>query len=111
MSEKEKDNLFSEYEITFRNPNSFHLFHKKEGITKELVIETLRNITEYKEDPRKLRKNIRVFYSTTKVTKTIRLTILFQILPNRLHVLNAFLGSFHYKNLEERIGLKGKVSK
>lgn len=106
MSRKKR--RFKDYSITFRNPKSFHLFHKEEGITKSLIKTVLKENIEVKKDPRKLRKNIKTFYTTYHLTPYIRLTILFQIFPKekRLHVLNAYLGSFHRKNLFEKLGLK-----
>lgn len=105
--------LFKDYHISFRNPKSFHKFHESEGITEELIEEVLKKATEYKEDPRKLRKKIRLYYVTQSVTPMIRITIIFQIFPNekRVHVLNAFLGSFHFKTLQEKLGLKEKIPK
>lgn len=114
MSERKKDEPpFASYEITFRNPNSFHLFHEDEGITKNMVIDVLRNAKEYKLDPRKLRKKIKLFHVTEYLTEHVRITIIFQIYPKekRLHVLNAFLGSFHHKNLYEKMGLKHEERK
>lgn len=114
MSEmKKNERPFASYEITFRNPHSFHLFHEDEGITKTMVIDVLRKAKEYKVDPRKLRKKIRLFNITEHLTEHIRLTVIFQIFPRekRLHVINAYLGSFHSKNLYERMGLKGDQEK
>jgi len=110
---KEDEALFASYKITFRNPMSYHLFHKDEGITKEMVIDVLREAKEYTRDPRKLRKRIKLFHVTEHLTEHIRITIIFQIFPSqkRLHVLNAYLGSFHHKNLFERMGLKHGESK
>lgn len=111
MSEKRNEKPFASFEITFRNPNSFHLFHKDEGITQKMIEDILRNITEYQEDPRKLRKRIKLYYVTTHLTERIRITISFQIFPGRLHVLNAFLGSFHHKNFYEKLGFKEELPK
>lgn len=92
---------------------SYHLFHKDEGITKNMVIDVLKQAKEYKRDPRKLRKKIKLFHVTEHLTKHVRITVIFQIFPKqkRLHVLNAYLGSFHHKNLYERMGLKGEEKK
>lgn len=110
---KKSEAPFASYEITFRNPKSFHLFHKDEGITKSLIIDVLRKATQIKEDPRKLRKKIKLYHVTESLTERIRITIVFQIFPKekRLHVINAFLGSFHHKNLYEKLGLKEKIPK
>lgn len=112
MLRKKKDEKpFATYKITFRNPKSFHLFHANEGITKNMIIDVIRNATEFKEDSRKLRKKIRLFHITEPLTERVRITVIFQLFPNRVHVLNAWLGSFHHKNLYEKMGLKGEVPK
>jgi len=101
------------WDITFRNPKSFHQFHDEEGITKELIIEKIRSAKEIRKDPRKLRKRIVLWHITENVTECIRLTVIFQLIPyeKRIHVINAYLGSFHTKNLFEEMGLKGEVPK
>jgi len=104
---------FHTWNITFRSRNSFHQFHKEEGITKELIIEKLRSTDKIERDPRKLRKRIILWYITESITNCIRLTVIFQLFPRekRIHVINAYLGSFHTKNLFEKMGLKGVVPK
>jgi len=116
MSKRKNSNerIFKDWTITYRNPNSIHIFHKQEGITKKLIEDILKNAIEkdISEDPRKLRKKIRLFHITKLITEHIRITILFQIFPaeKRLHVINAYLGSFHRKNLFEKIGLEGRFN-
>lgn len=111
MSKPFKD--FRTWDISFRSARSFHQYHTDEGITKELIIEKLRNASEIRRDPRKLRKRIILWHITESVTNCIRLTVIFQLFPHekRIHVLNAYLGSFHTKNLFEKMGLKGVVPK
>jgi len=87
------------------------MFHDDEGITKNMIIDVVRNATEYRKDPRKLRKRIRLFHITKHLTERVRITVVFQMFPNRIHILNAWLGSFHHKNLYEKIGIKGEEIK
>lgn len=113
MSNRQDEPPFASWEITFRNPKSYHLFHEEEGITKTMIIDVLRKAREIREDPRpRLRKNIRLYHVTEHLTERIRITVIFQMFPRekRVHVLNAFLGSFHHKNLYEQFGLKGNMN-
>jgi len=115
ISKIQDKNPFASWEITFRNPHSVHLFHKDEGITENLIIDVLRSIKteDIQDDPRKLRKRIRLFHVTKHLTEHVRITIIFQIFAHqkRVHVINAYLGSFHTKNLFEEMGLKEVIEK
>ncbi len=111
MCGKKNEKPFASFEISFRSQSSSHLFHKEEGITRNMIEDVLRNATEYHKDPRKLRKRIALYYITTHLTERVRLTVIFQLFPKRIHVLNAYLGSFHHKNLFEKMGLKEIIPK
>lgn len=103
--------LFLDWTITYRSPGADHQLHFEEGISKKIIEDVLKSTMEVKRDPRKLRKRIQLFNVTQHLSEHIRITIIFQIFPKdkHLHVINAFLGSFHRKNLFEKMGLKGGV--
>ena len=104
---------FSNATIEFRSSTSCHQYHDWEGITPDLIIKTLRNARTMHPDPRKLRKNIQLWHVTEIVQQNplIRLTVVFQIKKNVIHVLNAYLGTFFTKNLYEKIGLEVSTGK
>jgi len=83
-------------------------FHDREGITEELIVNSLKNVKEKHRNVHNISGSyVSSYFVTVQVSRypPIRLTVVFRESENDITVTNSFLGGINYKNLFEKRGL------